>query len=234
MKIFNPDSPFMVVLSRIADLILINLFTLILCIPVFTAGAAITAGYYTLLKIRRDEDSGTTKLYFKSFKENFKQATVIWLIFLAIMGIPAYILAVVNSNYAEVVPTAAKVLLGGAILFVAFLFSMVFPVLSRFGNTIPGTIKTGIIVSVSNPPRSFLIIVMTVAPFYLCYNFLQLLPIILMFGYSLPAFLSVCLYNKQFLKMEEKANEAAGIPKPGSEDEHIFSDEQTFGDEHTK
>ena len=101
----------MVVLSRIADLILINVFTLILCIPVFTAGAAITAGYYTLLKIRRDEDSGTTKLYFKSFKENFKQATVIWLIFLAIIGIPAYILAVVNSNYAEVVPTAAKVLL---------------------------------------------------------------------------------------------------------------------------
>ena len=74
MKIFNPDSPFMVVLSRIADLILINIFTLILCIPIVTGGAAITAGYYTLLKIRRDEDSGTTKLYFGSFKENFKQA----------------------------------------------------------------------------------------------------------------------------------------------------------------
>ena len=138
MKIFNPDSPFMVVLSRIADLILINIFTLILCIPIVTGGAAITAGYYTLLKIRRDEDSGTTKLYFGSFKENFKQATVIWLIFLLILGIPVYILAVVNSNYAEVVPAAAKVMLGGAILLVAFLFSMVFPVLSRFGNTIPG------------------------------------------------------------------------------------------------
>ncbi|MCR4618237.1 MAG: DUF624 domain-containing protein [Lachnospiraceae bacterium] len=224
MKIFNPDSPFMTVLSRIADFMIINVFTLVLCVPIITSGAALTACYYTMLKIRRDEDSGIVKLYFKSFKENFKQAAVITLIVIALMGIPAYILGVVNANFKDAVPTVARVLLAGAVLLVAFLFSMVFPVLSRFSNTIGGTIKAGIMVAVSNPPRSFLIIIMTVAPFYLLYNFPVILPVVLMFGISLPAFLSVCLYNKQFIKMEERANEAHGIPVPGSEDEHIFND----------
>ena len=227
MKIFNPDSPFMTVLSRIADFIIINVFTLVLCIPVITGGAAITAGYYVMLKLRRDEASGIVKMYFKSFKENFKQATIIWLIMLVAMGVPAYLLGVVRANFGEAVPTAAKVLLAAAVLLCAFLFSMTLPVLSRFNNTVSGTIKTGIYLAITNPPRSFLIIIMTVAPFYLTYNFMVLLPIVVMFGFSLPAFLAVCLYNKQFKKLEGDANEAQGIAEPGSEDEHIFSDENS-------
>ena len=224
MRLFNPDSPLMTVLMRIADLLIINVLTLVLCIPVVTAGAALTSAYYVCLKIRRDEDSGIVKLYFKSFKENFRQSTILFFIMLFAMGLPAYLLGVIKANFGDATPTVAKVLLSGAVLLAAFLFIFVFPVQSRFTNTIGGTIKTAIYVSVSNPPRAFLMILMAVAPFYLTYNFLVLLPILLMFGISLPAFLSVCLYNKQFKKMEEDANAAAGIAQPGSEDEHIFND----------
>ncbi len=215
----------MTVLMRIADFIIINVLTLILCIPIVTGGAAITAGYYVLLKIRRDEDSGILKMYFTSFKENFRQATVIWLIMIAAMGIPTYLLAVVRANFGESVPMVAQILLGAGVLLAAFLFSMTLPVLSRFSNTISGTIHTGIMVAISNPPRSFAIIILTVAPFYLTYNFIQLIPIVLMFGFSLPAFLGVLMYNKQFEKLEGEANVAQGIAEPGSEDEHIFSDD---------
>jgi len=62
-------------------------------------------------------------------------------------------------------------------------------------------------------------------PFYLTYNFPVILPVLILFGFSLPAFLAVLLYNKQFAKLEAKSNEADGIPVPGSEDEHIFNDE---------
>ncbi len=230
MKLFNPDSPFMTVLMRIADFIIINILTLLLCIPVITGGAAITAGYYVMLKIRRDEDSGILKMYFKSFKENFRQATIIWIIMLAAIGIPLYLLGVARANMGDAMPLVVKILFSAAILLSSFIFSMTFPVLSRFSNTIGGTIKTGIFVAISNPPRSFLIIIMTVAPFYLTYNFLVLLPIVIMFGFSLPAFLSVCLYNKQFKKLEADANEAEGKAAPGSEDEHIFSDSTILDD----
>ena len=46
MKLFNLDSPVMVFLSKVANLMILNVLTIICCIPIFTAGAAITALYY--------------------------------------------------------------------------------------------------------------------------------------------------------------------------------------------
>lgn len=40
MKIFDLDSPLMNVLNKMADLMWLNILTLICCIPVITAGAA--------------------------------------------------------------------------------------------------------------------------------------------------------------------------------------------------
>lgn len=43
---FNSESPIMSFLGRVADLVWLNLLTLICCIPVVTAGAALTALHY--------------------------------------------------------------------------------------------------------------------------------------------------------------------------------------------
>ena len=84
MKFLEIDSPFMRVLGRIADLMIINFLTILLCIPVITAGAAFTAMHYVLLKIVRDEEGYIVKQYFRSFKENFLQATILWIGMLAV------------------------------------------------------------------------------------------------------------------------------------------------------
>lgn len=52
MKIFDLDSPLMNVLNKMADLMWLNILTLICCIPVITAGAALTSMHYVALKIR--------------------------------------------------------------------------------------------------------------------------------------------------------------------------------------
>lgn len=46
MKIFDLDSPLMNVLNKMADLMWLNILTLICCIPVITAGAALTSMHY--------------------------------------------------------------------------------------------------------------------------------------------------------------------------------------------
>ena len=79
MKIFDLDSPLMNVLNKMADLMWLNILTLICCIPVITAGAALTSMHYVALKIVRNEESYITRSFFKSFKTNFRQATLIWL-----------------------------------------------------------------------------------------------------------------------------------------------------------
>ena len=61
MDIFQPDSKFMSVLNVMANLMLLNILTLALCIPVVTAGASLTAMHYVLLKVARDEEGEDRK-----------------------------------------------------------------------------------------------------------------------------------------------------------------------------
>ncbi len=55
MKLFNLDSPLMRALGKMADLMWLNILTMVCCIPVFTIGASLTALHYMALKIVRDE-----------------------------------------------------------------------------------------------------------------------------------------------------------------------------------
>ena len=109
MKLFNLDSPVMVFLSKVANLMILNVLTIICCIPIFTAGAAITALYYVTIKMARGDDPYIIKGYFKSFKENFKQATIIWLIMLVILAIIAVdwrvTLVMMTGNSAKIMKT---------------------------------------------------------------------------------------------------------------------------------
>ena len=63
MKLFNLDSPVMVFLSKVANLMILNVLTIICCIPIFTAGAAITALYYVTIKMARGDDPYICLLY---------------------------------------------------------------------------------------------------------------------------------------------------------------------------
>ena len=69
----------MAVLTKISDVMLLNLLTIIMCIPIITAGAAFTAKDYMCYKILKNEEAGITKGFFHSFKQNFKQATLLWI-----------------------------------------------------------------------------------------------------------------------------------------------------------
>ena len=69
-------------MGRVADLIILNLIFIVCCIPIVTIGPALTALYYMTLKMARNEETYIIRGFFKSFKENFRQAIVIWLIIL--------------------------------------------------------------------------------------------------------------------------------------------------------
>ena len=69
MRIFDLDSPLMRVLTKMADLMLLNLLALICCIPIITVGASLTALHYVALKIVRNEEGYIIRTFFKSFKK---------------------------------------------------------------------------------------------------------------------------------------------------------------------
>ena len=82
--IFDQDRLIWRIMSRIMDIIILGFMWTITSLPVFTIGASTSALYYVALKMARNQEGYLWKGYWKAFRENFKQATVLWLIIFVI------------------------------------------------------------------------------------------------------------------------------------------------------
>ena len=69
------DNPVMNFLTIVCDIVILHFLWLLTSLPVLTIGASTTALYYTTMKCIRNGQGGVVKMFFKSFKDNFKQAT---------------------------------------------------------------------------------------------------------------------------------------------------------------
>ena len=72
-------------LSRICDFVILNILWLVCSIPIVTIGASTAALYSVMQKIIRNEEGYIASGFFKAFKENFKQSTIMWLV-IVILG----------------------------------------------------------------------------------------------------------------------------------------------------
>ncbi len=225
MKFLNIDSPFMQVMNKVADLMILNLLTVVCMIPLITAGAALTAMHYQVLKIVRDEECYVVKGYFKAFRENFVQSTAIWLILLVIgliLGGDFYIMYVTETEYHMIF----KAVLGAVAIFALFTLIYVFPVQAKFANPVLRTLKNALAMSILQAPKSILMLVLYLIPMVLMVFAPSIFPLIMLFGITVPAFLSAKLYNKFFLKLEDRINEINGVKaEEEDEDGKIFHDQ---------
>lgn len=229
MKIFDLDSPLMNVLNKVADLMWLNILTLLCCIPIFTAGASFTALHYMCLKVLRNEESYISRGFFKSFKENFKQATIIWIIILVVAGILVgdyFIISKSGLEFNQVIQII--IMLVGILLLFTTIY--VFPILAKFSNTTVRTIKNALVASLIQLPKTILMIVFYAIPIVLFVVSLRLFPFVFLFGLSVPAMLSAMVYNKFFKKLEVQIEEANAVDGETEEiaeedDERIFKDE---------
>ena len=200
-KIFDIDSPIMRFLTKMADLMILNLLVLLCCIPIITIGAAFTAMHYVLLKMVRGEEGYVVKSFFKSFKQNFKQSTIIWLIALVLIAIFVgdwFIFRYATFEF----PQILQVLLLALVVIVCMILCYVFPVLSRFENTVFNTIKNSFLMAILSLPKTVLMIVMYVLPVVLLYFIPQITPLVFCFGFTAPAYVSAMLYSGTFGKFE--------------------------------
>lgn len=223
MRLFNYDSPLMQALGKVADLMWLNVLTLICCIPIITAGASLTAMNYMALKIVRNEECYIARGFFKSFKENFKQATIIWLILLVLIVVligDFYVMSFAEFEFGNIMRIAITIVA----VFVAFEALYVFPVLAKFENTIWRTIKNSFLLSLMQFPKTILMGIIYLLPLGLLLVAYQVVPLVFLFGLSVPAWVSARLYNKIFKRLEDQILAASGEAEADNGDEHIFND----------
>ena len=200
-KIFDLDSPFMRVLNRVADLMILNFLMIICCIPIITIGAACTGMHYVLLKIVRGEEGYLVRGFFKSFKQNFRQATILWLIMLLVIAV--YIGDFLIFTYSGVkLRTILVIAILGLALVLLMVAVYVFPVLSRFDNTVKNTIKNAFCMAVLNLPKTIMMVVLMALPTVIWYFWPYAGIFVIIFGISAPAYASACLYSGIFKKFE--------------------------------
>ncbi len=203
MKFLNPDSKFMAVLNKISDVMILNLITLVMCVPIITAGAALTAKDYMCYKLVKNEEGGILKGFFHSFKQNFKQATIIWLVMMVVMGIAGFDMLFAYGLEGEGTGIVRAIMMAaGFFVFIACI--MIFPVLARFDNTIKGTIKSGIHMTVAILPRAVLMGILYIIPPVVGLFWFASVPVVFLFGIAGPGYLSAMLYRSAFEKIENR------------------------------
>ena len=200
-SLFGLDTPIWNFMSKVADLIILNVLAFICSIPIFTIGASWTALYFVAIRMVRKEEGYVIKDFFRSFKENFKQATLIWLMVLLVLLVFVGDILICRMM-PEQIPQFIKIVVGVMGYLVLGTIIYVFPLLSRYDNTIKNTVKNAFILSVVKLPYTVLSVILIVIPVVVAYFFMEMLPIVIVIGISLPAYLISMMLVRVFRILE--------------------------------
>ena len=199
MRLFSYDSKFSQIMLKLCYGCYLNLLWMVCSLPVFTAGAATAALYDVTLRLAREEEPPLTSRFFKAFRENFRQATILWLILLgvgALLGADGYILYRLSKGTTGVVPVVCTLglalIIAAAIAYVIVLL-YVFPLVASVKNTNWAMLKNALLIGIH---YLFCTILVFAIHFAMFFAVVAVFTPLIVFGEGLCALLSSCLLGK--------------------------------------
>lgn len=209
--IFNYDNPVWRFIGKFFDVIILNVLWVVCSLPIVTVGASTTAVYYVTLKLVRDEEGSTVKGFFKSFKENFKQSTIIWLILLGAGLILAFDLWFAMALPAEMskIRTLLMAVFMGLLITYGGIFLYVFPLQAKFYNPVKRTLFNAFFMAIRYFPATLgMLAISVVIPVLALFYVPMLIPVLFMFGFALFAFINsfmlVGIFDRYIPKEEQQ------------------------------
>lgn len=199
--IFRLDGPVYKAMLFIYYIIILNFLWILFSIPLVTIGASTTASFYVAGKIIRNEDVHEFHDFFKSFKQNFKQATIAWLI-IAIICIIIY----VNMKNIKIFYNISGSL-GLAVVIVQIIIAIqfaiiavnIFVLLSRYEFTLKNLFISAWAIGNKHFLSSIFAIITSVAIIFLGYRIVALI------FFCCAGMISLCVYGILY-KVIEKYN----------------------------
>lgn len=203
-RFFSMDNKFFVFMGKVADLCLLNLVCLACCIPIVTAGASITALYYVTLKMVRNEESYIFRSFFKSFKQNFRQATIIHLIMVA-----AAVLLYLDTNIVKVMGEPMSQIMSVIFAVFTLVYAMIllylYPILAKFYNSVKNTFTNAVLMAIRHLPYTIIMLIICALPLLIFFvpslqMQMTLILLLLLFGMAVIAYLNSFFLVKIFDK----------------------------------
>ena len=191
-RIFDPENPFWMFMSKIADVLCISLLWLLFSIPVVTIGASTTALFQFTLKQSANEEGYVWHTFFNAFKKNFKQATIIWipaLLLGILLIVEAYVCLAVGTPFSNML-FFAFMLLG--IIYILILM-WVFPIIALFEVSTKKAVGNAFVMAVGNLHVSITIAVIAAALIWVFRH----VPILSVFGMGFFAFFFIVFFPER-------------------------------------
>lgn len=213
-RFFNVDNPVWAAIDTLGKIIILNILWMICSLPVITMGASTTALIYACLKLRHKEGY-IIQNFFHSFKDNFKQATVIWLIMLVIGAILAADMVLGNQSGT----TFGNIMRIGAFVVAvpySFVLLYVFPVLSKFVNSVKQTFKYAFGLSLQNWKLTIVMLLLNVFVVWANTTIFLINYLMLVLGFASVAYICASYFERIF---EPYINAATGGGNSGNSEE---------------
>lgn len=203
---FDPNGAFARGMERVWSLIVLNVLWLVCSLPVVTMGASCAALYQVLGKIIAGEDSHVARQFFRAWGENWKKATPVWLILLAVAALCGFDLYMARLNDSFLWELLAVF----ALQLAAMVMTFAFPLMARYENTWRNHLKNAMLVAVGHLPRMLLIWLIWAVPvgvsvfipevgFYLSIVWVLI-------GYSSLSYVTALLLRPVFRSLDENGS----------------------------
>lgn len=152
-SLFNPENKFWNFIAKIADVFCLSILWVVCSLPIITAGAANAALHHFSLNLVGDTEDMVLRGFFKPFKDNFKKATLLWLIQVAVGLFLGYDCFLAWQFFASTGSMGAVLVLS-VVCCVTLIFLMMsfytYPLLVTFDFDIKRLLKDSIIISLGN------------------------------------------------------------------------------------
>ena len=198
---FHPDSMLIRFLTKICDLLFLNIMFALSCATVVFSGAAATSLYAVTLKMIRGQDYAPIKDFLRALRENFLPsfpATILLFVDVTLLAI----LRAALCAETLLMPPTLFVLLAIIAVFLSALLSWLFPLLARFENTFSRHLNNAVRLSLVNLPVTFLLTTVNLLPLLLCLLIPPSLGVVfafwLLFGFAAGAWVNSFYLNRIF------------------------------------
>lgn len=172
-RLFNPENALMITMTQVTDCIFLSLFWVLGSFPVFTVGASSAALYDAVYRGYRKGDKHPWSRFLGSFKRNLKSSILPTVVYLAIFCAGGW--GLIQTWNAAVYGQISFGLFSAAAfvgVLVLGILSVLFPVLSRFENSVSGLLRNTVLLSLANMPRTLGLGMLNAASIFLTVRFI--------------------------------------------------------------
>lgn len=220
-RFLDRNNGFFMTLERMANFCILNVLTLVCCLPIITAGASITAGNRVMQSMLTDGEVHIVKSFFEVFWGNFGQSTLLGILSLLVIGFLGFDFLIVGYfssgvAYIQLHPYASiamYVILGIITLICVGTAAYAFAMVGRYEETLGGHLRNAFFLVFHKLPRTIFIVAICLSPVWFAmislYWFLSYISLVLwaVIGVSSILYLVTLLLMPVFAQLEADEEE---------------------------